>query len=225
MENIIFLLYLNNPNNYNRTIIKLSNCCKLFHNKFKKYMIEFVKQYLITNEILVNIGKLKVGFIYYISWCNIKDTLFLENIKNKNIDKNIKKRLILELNRGKFKYYKDLQSKIYKYNLIKTLFDYSNDLGEIIKLGYSCKKINIHLKDLSCDYYKIYIETLIININYSNHLLIINYFLIFCEETYAKSIYELKYKSIDYDTRKLLDKYLKKKKLLEYLRYNYGIIL
>ena len=45
-------------------------------------------------------------------------------------------------------------------------------------------------------------------------------------EPISQQLYELKYnKSIDYNTRKLLDKYLKKKKLLEHLRYNYGIIL
>ena len=250
MENIINILLYNCDKKHTRKILCLSNVCKSYHNILNSITINIVKSYYVE-KIPHNLHKIQFNilFIYYLSWCNIKDITFLEQLQTQEIEKQTNKfilnKLHLKLNTGRFEKYKRLQSPLYYYDLINVLYNneynnidtndmdtndsYSNDNINIIlliKLGCSTKIINKNVIDIFCDYYIHFKKTLVINIEHSIHLLILKHFLIFCEPHYAKSIYELKCnKSIDYYTRRLLDKYLHKKKLICQLRYKHGIIL
>ena len=63
-------------------------------------------------------------FLYYLSWCNIKDITFLEDLQNKLNQKKIKissfvvRRLHIKLNNNHFKEYKRLQYILYHHNFI-----------------------------------------------------------------------------------------------------------
>lgn len=227
MKNVINILLYNCDKKYTRNILSLSNVCKKYHNILNSIIINLVKSYYIENREH-NLYKIKfnVIFLYYLSWCDIKDITLLEDIQKKETNKCIKHTLNKKLNSGRFEKYKRLQSPLYHYNLIHIIYNNSNiyeNILMLIRLSCSCKIINNILISILNDYYIHYKNTL--NINNNNHLLILRHFLIFCEANYAKSIFDLKYnKLIDYETKRLLDKYLRKKKLLSYLRYNYGII-
>ena len=227
MKNVINILLYNCDKKYTRNILSLSNVCKKYHIILNSAIINLVKSYYIENKEH-NLHKIKfnVIFLYYLSWCDIKDITLLEDIQKKETNKCIKHNLNKKLNSGRFEKYKRLQSPLYHYNLIHIIYNNSNiheNILMLIRLSCSCKIINNILISILNDYYIHYKNTL--NINNNNHLLILRHFLIFCEANYAKSIFDLKNnKLIDYETKRLLDKYLRKKKLLSYLRYNYGII-
>lgn len=229
--NLLNILLHNCEKKYTRKLLSLSNVCKKLHNSINSIIINLVKSYYLQNKKDNLKFNFNVLFLYYLSWCNIEDIYFLKNIQKIEKNKFILNILNKKLNSGRFKNFICLQSPLYHYNLNSILFNIytltyqNNNILMLIRLGCSCKIINNILINILTDYYKYYNNTLIINININDHLLILRNFLIFCEPTYAKSIYELKFnKLIDYDTKNLLDKYLRKKKLLCYLRYNYGII-
>ena len=230
MKNVINILLYNCDKKYTRNILSLSNVCKKYHNILNSAIINLVKSYYIENKEH-NLHKIKfnVNFLYYLSWCDIKDITLLEDIQKKETNKCIKHTLNKKINSGRFEKYKRLQSPLYHYNLIHIIYNNSNineNILMLIRLSCSCKIINNTLMAIFNDFYIHYKNTLIINNNKNNHLLILRHFLIFCEANYAKSIFNLKYnKLIDYETKRLLDKYLQKKKLLCYLRYKYGIII
>lgn len=231
MQNIIYILLNNCDKKYTRKILSLSNVCKNYHNILNNIVINLVKSYYIEN-VEHNLHKIKFNmlFLYYLSWCDIKDIKFLEKLQTQKLEKKMNKCILyninLKLNSGRFENYKRLRLPLYHYNLIYVIYNNTNineNFLMLIRLACSCKIINNILMSILNDYYIHYKNTL--NINNNNHLLILRHFLIFCEANYAKSIFDLKYnKLIDYETKRLLDKYLRKKKLLSYLRYNYGII-
>jgi len=245
MENIINILLYNCDKKNTRTILSLSNVCKSYHNILNSIAINIVKSYYIEN-IPHNLHKIQFNilFIYYLSWCNIKDITFLEQLQTQEIEKQTNKfilnKLHLKLNTGRFEKYKRLQSPLYYYDLIHVIYNNtvqnSNNMQNnnsqnshnilMLRLGCSCKIINNNIICIITDYYITFKESLVINIEHNMHLLILKHFLIFCEPHYAKSIYELKCnKLVDYDTRRLLDMYLHKTKLICQLRYKHGIIL
>jgi len=229
MKCVINILLYNCDKKYTRNILSLSNVCKKYHNILNSIIINLVKSYYIeNNEHNLHKIKFNVIFLYYLSWCDIKDITLLEDIQKKETNKCIKHTLNKKLNSGRFEKYKRLQSPLYYYNLIHIIYNNSNiheNILILIRLSCSCKIINNTLMAIFNDFYIHYKNTLIIN-NKNNHLLILRHFFIFCEPYYAKSILDLKCnKLIDYDTKKLIDKYLQKKKLLCYLRYKHGIIV
>lgn len=234
MENIINILLYSCKKTNIKIILKLSNISKEFHNILNNIAINIVKSYYNEN-IQYKLDKIQFNllFKYYLSWCDIKDITFLEQLQKQKIEKNISKYISykLNLNTGRFMEYKRLQLPLYYYHFIYVLYNnyYTNNNTNmilLIRLGCSTKLINNHIMTLFYDYYINFKKTLIINIQYSIHLLILKHFLIFCDPHYAKSIYELKSnKFIDYDTKRLLDKYLHKKKFINQLRCKHGIIL
>jgi hypothetical protein len=230
MKNIINILLYNCDKKYTKNILGLSSVCKDFHKILNNIIITLVKSYYIENKEH-NLYKIKFNiiFLYYLSWCDIKDINLLEDIEKNETNKCIKNNLSKKLNSGRFEKYKRLQSPLYYYNLIHIIYNNSNipeNILILIRLSCSCKIINNTLITIFNDYYITFKKTLVINIEHSIHLLVLKHFLIFCEPNYAKSIYELKCnKLLDYDTRRLLDKYLRKKKLICQLRYKHGIIL
>lgn len=230
--NILLHILLNNcEKKYTRKLLGLSNVCKKLHNSVNSIVINIIKSYYLENNNNNNNSNLHINFnvlfLYYLSWCNIHDIKFLENIKKKENNKFIINILNKKLNSGRFKEYKRLKSSLYHYNLIHVIYNNSNEnILMLIRLGCSCKNINNILMTIFIDYYNYYKNSLIINTNINNHLLIIRHFLIFCTSDYSRSIYDLKLnKLIDHNTLQLLDKYLNKKKLLNHLRCNYGIVL
>ena len=234
MKNIIHILLNICDKKYTRKILSLSNVCKNYHNTLNSIVINIVKLYYLE-DIEHNLHKIKFNilFLYYLSWCDIRDITFLEKLQTQKLEKKMNKCILhnlnLKLNSGRFEKYKRLQSPLYHYNLIYVIYNNTNineNFLMLIRLACSCKIINNNLIYILTDYYIHFKKTLVINIKHSIHLLIIKHFLIFCEPTYAKSIFDLKYnKSLDYDTRRLLDKYLRKNKLISQLRYKHGIIL
>jgi hypothetical protein len=271
MENIIPVLIQYCDKKHIKNILSLGNVsCKL-HNKIKNMSTDIIKSYYILNKSYnLPIITFNLVFLYYLSWCNIKDITFLEDLQNKSNQKKIKissfvvRRLHIKLNNNYFKEYKRLQYILYHHNFIYILYNnyynitsvninsvninsvninsvnnitsvnnisnfnqenYDNMLL-LIRLGCSCKIINNNLLHICTNYFLSFIK----NINYTqnnvNHLLILRYFLIFCDASYSKLIYQLKCnKLIDYNTRKLLDKYIMKKKFITNLQCKHGIIL
>ena len=91
MENIISILIQYCNKKHIKNILNLGNVsCKL-HNKIKNISTDIIKSYYILNKSHnLPIITFNLLFLYYLSWCNIKDITFLEDLQEKSNNKNIK---------------------------------------------------------------------------------------------------------------------------------------
>tara|TARA_Y100000741_G_scaffold364147_1_gene354260 strand:+ start:2111 stop:2785 length:675 start_codon:yes stop_codon:yes gene_type:complete len=219
-SNILYILYLYINNSHLKYIIKLSYTNKNILNHFKNNIIHYIQNINTKHYILYhNIFKFKITLKYY--FIINPNIIYLQKLYLLDIHNSVNFHLKRQIN---------ILQKQKKYNtinpLIINILFYSNN-HYILNTLFTLSKINNKIRQQYTYLLNNYFITFYNNHIYNyHHLKIFEQFLCISPNNNAYLLFQLKNnKYIDTESKKLINKYIYKKKYITYLKLNHGIIL